>query len=72
MTTPSGRREALAIFTQRGLSQRKACSHLGLSRRVAGFQLVQPDKEMITGEQLLMASQTVRASATAGWRPGCV
>jgi putative transposase len=47
MTTPSGRREALEILTCRGLSQRKACSYLGCSRRVAGYQLVQPDKDKI-------------------------
>ena len=50
MTTPSGRREALDILTRRGLSQRKACNYLGCSRRVAGYQLVQPDKDKMMGE----------------------
>jgi len=59
MSTPSGRREALEILTRRGLSQRKACSYLGCSRRVAGYQLVQPDKDKMMGERLLTASQNV-------------
>jgi CO/xanthine dehydrogenase Mo-binding subunit len=34
MSTPTGRREALEVLIRRGLSQRKACRYLGLSRRL--------------------------------------
>jgi len=37
MSTPAGRREALEVPTRRGLSQRKACCYLGLSRRVPPY-----------------------------------
>ena len=39
MITPSGRRAALGHLTRRGVSQRKACRYLGLSRRVACYGL---------------------------------
>ncbi len=39
MIAPTGRREALEVLTRRGLSQRKACRYLGLSRRVATYTL---------------------------------
>lgn len=37
MSTPTGRREALEVLTRRGLSRRKACRYLGLSRRVPAY-----------------------------------
>ena len=59
MTTPSGRRVVLEHLTRRGLSQRKACRYLGLSRRVTSYMLIQPDKDRVMDEQLLAASQAV-------------
>lgn len=59
MTTPSGRRLVLEHLTRRGISQRKACRYLGLSRRVTSYMLKQPDKDRAMGEQLLAASQAV-------------
>lgn len=59
MTTPTGRREALEVLTRRGLSQRKACRYLGLSRRVPAYTPKQPMKDRRVGEQLIAASQEV-------------
>ena len=59
MTTPSGRRQALAHLTRRGISQRKACRYLGLSRRIACYALRQPDKDRVLGDRLIRASQEV-------------
>jgi len=59
MSTPTGRREALEVLTRRGLSQRKACGYLGLSRRVATYTLKQPEKDRSVGEQLMAAAQEV-------------
>lgn len=59
MSTPSGRRSALEVLTCRGLSQRKACRYLGLSRRVAGYVPKQPQKDRTLAEQLMAASQEV-------------
>lgn len=59
MTTPTGRREALEVLTRRGLSQRKACRYLGLSRRVATYTLKQPEKDRSLGERLIAAAQEV-------------
>jgi transposase InsO family protein len=59
MTTPSGRRQALAHLTRRGISQRKACRYLGLSRRVACYALRQPEKDRVLGDRLIRASQEV-------------
>jgi transposase InsO family protein len=59
MTTPSGRRVALEHLTRRGISQRKACRYLGLSRRVTGYRLKQPDKDRAVGGRLIAASQEV-------------
>ena len=59
MTTPSGRRAALDHLTRRGVSQRKACRYLGLSRRVACYRLRQPDKDRVVGQRLITASQDV-------------
>lgn len=57
--TPSGRRVVLEHLTRRGMSQRKACRYLGLSRRVTSYALKQPVKDRAMGEQLLSASQAV-------------
>jgi putative transposase len=57
MSTPTGRRKALAACTERGVSQRAACRYLGLSRRIAGYGLRQPEKDRVLAEQLLQASQ---------------
>jgi transposase InsO family protein len=59
MITPSGRRVALEHLTRRGVSQRKACRYLGLSRRVACYALKQPGKDRIIGQRLITASQDV-------------
>lgn len=59
MSTPTGRREALEVLTRRGLSQRKACRYLGLSRRVPAYTPRQPEKDRLVGEQLIAASQEV-------------
>lgn len=59
MNSPTGRREALDALTRRGLSQRKACRYLGLSRRVSGYTLKQPEKDRSLGERLIAASQEV-------------
>ncbi len=59
MSTPTGRREALEVLTRRGLSQRKACGYLRLSRRVATYTLKQPEKDRSLGEQLMAAAQEV-------------
>lgn len=56
MTTPSGRRAALSALTCRGISQRKACRYLGLSRRVACYAPVQPAKDRALGERLMATS----------------
>ena len=57
MTTPSGRRAALAALTCRGVSQRKACRYLGLSRRVPAYAPLQPAKDRALGEQLIATTQ---------------
>lgn len=59
MTSPSGRRAALVALTRRGLSQRKACRYLCLSRRVAGYPLRQPAADQTLAERLLAASPQV-------------
>ena len=59
MTSPSGRRAALVALTRRGLSQRKACRYLGLSRRIAGYPLRQPAADQALAERLLAASPQV-------------
>jgi transposase InsO family protein len=59
MTTPTGRREALEHLTRRGISQRKACRYLGLSRRVTCYSLKQPGKDRVMGQRLMAASQDV-------------
>lgn len=59
MTSPSGRRAALVALTRRGLSQRKACRYLDLSRRIAGYALRQPAADKPLAERLLAASPQV-------------
>lgn len=59
MTTPSGRRDTLDVLTRRGLSQRKACAYLGLSRRVAHYALRQPGKDRALAERLVASSPQV-------------
>lgn len=59
MTTSTGRREALEVLTRRGLSKRKACRYLGLSRRLATYTLKQPEKDPSLGERLIAAAQEV-------------
>jgi hypothetical protein len=59
MSTPSARREAVQVLVRRGVSQRKACRYLGLSRRVTCYALRQPDKDQTLGVQLIGASQDV-------------
>ena len=59
MTTPSGRRVALEHLTRRGMSQRKACRYLGLSRRVTSYPLKQPGKDRTVGDRQITASQDV-------------
>lgn len=57
MSTPTGRREALQCLTSRGLSERAACRHLGLSRRVTTYALKQPTKDRDLGSRLMATSQ---------------
>ena len=59
MNSPAGRRDALAALTCRGLSQRKACRYLILSRRIPGYRLRRPEKDQAVKAQLLAASQEV-------------
>jgi putative transposase len=59
MSTPSGRRAAVGHLTRRGISQRRACRYLGLSRRVACYALRQPSKDRTVGDRLIAASQDV-------------
>ena len=59
MTSPPGRRAALVALTRRGLSQRKACRYLDLSRRIAGYALRQPAADKTLAERLLAASPQV-------------
>jgi len=59
MSTPSARREAIQVLVCRGVSQRKACRYLGLSRRVSGYALRQPCKDQLLSAQLINASQQV-------------
>lgn len=57
MTTPTGRREVLELLTRRGVSKRAACRYLGVSRRIVHYELRQPAKDRLLGEQLMSASQ---------------
>jgi transposase InsO family protein len=59
MTTPTARREAIDALVRRGVSQRKACSHLGLSRRVTSYAPTQAAKDKAVADRLLAASPQV-------------
>jgi len=58
MTSPIGRRRALRCLTDRGVSERAACRHLGFSRRVATYELQQRLKDQPILEQLIATSQS--------------
>lgn len=57
MTSPVGRRRLLSIATDRGLSKRRACELLGLSRAVAQYRLRQPEKDRSVVEAVVETSQ---------------
>jgi putative transposase len=57
MTTPAGRRQALATVTSRGVSLRAACRHLGFSRRVPHYSLRQPQKDEALAARLIANTQ---------------
>ena len=59
MTTPSERRDTAQILVRRGISQRKACRYLGLSRRISHYVPRQAGKDQAVAEQLLAASPEV-------------
>ena len=59
MTSPSGRRAAIRALTCRGISERRACQILGLSRRVSSYALRQPGKDQALGTRLMDATQDV-------------
>jgi putative transposase len=58
MTSPIGRRRVLRCLTDRGVSERAACRHLGFSRRVATYRLQQAVKDQPILEQLVATSQS--------------
>ena len=57
MTSPVGRRRLLSIATGRGLSKRRACELLGLSRAVAQYRLRQPEKDRPVVDAVVATSQ---------------
>ncbi len=59
MTSPSGRRAAVRALTCRGISERRACQILGLSRHVSSYALRQPGKDQALGIRLMDATQDV-------------
>jgi putative transposase len=59
MTTPAMRRDTLEVLVRRGISQRRACTYLGLSRRIAGYALRQPGKDRALAERLVASSPQV-------------
>ncbi|ANB18795.1 Integrase catalytic subunit [Dokdonella koreensis DS-123] len=59
MTTPSARRDAIQKLVRRGVSERRACRYLGLSRRISSYQPRQAAKDRILAEKLLAASPQV-------------
>ncbi len=59
MTTPSVRRDAVQTLVRRGLSERKACGYLGLSRRISSYEPRQAAKDQAVAEKLLAASPQV-------------
>ena len=56
--TPIGRRRMLRCVTDRGVSERAACRHLGFSRRVATYRLQKALKDQPILEQLVATSQS--------------
>ena len=59
MTSPSARRESVQELVRRGVSERKACRYLGLSRRICSYTPTQPEKDRVVAEKLLAASPQV-------------
>lgn len=70
MTTPSARRDTVQVLVRRGISARKACLYLGLSRRVFSYKPRQAAKDRALAERLLAARHRCRGSAIGAWRPG--
>jgi putative transposase len=59
MTTPAARRDALGVLVGRGISRRKACVYLGLSRRVAHYAPTQLGKDQALATRLVASSSQV-------------
>lgn len=59
MTTSTARRESVQVLVRRGVSERKACRYLGLSRRISSYAPTQPEKDRAVAEKLLAASSQV-------------
>ena len=59
MTTPAVRRDWIQVLVRRGVSERKACRYLGLSRRICSYAPRQPVKDQAVAERLLAASPQV-------------
>jgi len=57
MMTPAGRRAAVGVLQQRGLSERTMCRYLGFSRNAARYSLKQPGKDKALTEQIMHLSQ---------------
>ena len=55
-TSPAAKRQALEILKSKGLSERAACRFAGVSRRVAQYDLKQPEKDRTTGTLLIDAA----------------
>jgi transposase InsO family protein len=59
MISPSARRQCIATLVRRGISHRKACRYLELSRRVTAYAPRQPAKDREVAERILAASPEV-------------
>jgi putative transposase len=59
MTTPAARRNALGVLVGRGISRRKACLYLALSRRVAHYTPTQSGKDQALAARLMASSPQV-------------
>lgn len=59
MMTPSARRDTVQVLVRRGISQRKACGYLGVSRRITSYVPRQAVKDRSVAEKLLAASPQV-------------
>ena len=57
MSSPAGKRAAMEKMISRGISKRSACRYLGVSRRVAHYELKQPQKDRALAERLMNTSQ---------------